>query len=73
MSEKEILPAPDSPGGNRQPLQVLQFRQCVDIDLELRQIGDAPSPSAGSEAQFHWRVTKPVSQCLPGLAGQLSQ
>ena len=50
MGEKEILLARDSAGGSRQPLQVLQFRQRVDIDLELRQIRDAPPPAAGSES-----------------------
>ena len=73
MSEEKILPAPDSAGPSRQPLQVLQFRQRVDIDLELRQIRDAAPPAAGSESQFHWRVIESVSQRRAGFVGQLSQ
>ena len=45
----ELLARYDAPGVRRNRLQILHFRQHVDIDLERREVRDLSPPSAGSE------------------------
>jgi hypothetical protein len=52
VGEVEILAANDATIAHRKLLEVLQFRGRVDVYLQLRQMDDLSTPSAGPELEF---------------------